>query len=315
MVSDARLRVGIVLRDVDLVRHRREWGPLMSVAHDNGLSYVTVGDHVSFRDGSGVDGLIQAAGLLAAHPSMAVRTGIYLLGLRNPVLVARQLATISEVTPGRFAFGVGVGGEDPREFEACGIDPRNRGARTDEALDIVQELLTGRPTSHNGRFFRLKEVLIKPAPDPPIPILIGGRSDAALRRVARVGIGWIGLWVSPQRFAVSLQKITTAAAQRGRIQLPWQHTLHLWCRFGPTTEAARSLMASLIERLYGLPFEKFDRYTPCGTPTDVAKALVPYLEAGCRDFGFIPDSEDTFEAIEACGTVKQLLMSEMHLRA
>src|SRR5262249_8991086 len=100
--------------------------------------HLTVGDNVSFADGHGADGLIQAAALLSAHPSLSVQTGVYLLALRHPAVVARQLATIAMLAPGRFTFGVGVGGDDPRELELCGVNPRERGARTTEALRCVR---------------------------------------------------------------------------------------------------------------------------------------------------------------------------------
>ena len=89
-----------------------------------GIDHLTVGDHVSFADGHGADGLIQAAALLSANAGVSVQTGVYLLALRHPAVVARQLATIALLAPGRFTFGVGVGGDDPRELEFCGINPR-----------------------------------------------------------------------------------------------------------------------------------------------------------------------------------------------
>ena len=100
-----------------------------------GIDHLTVGDHVSFADGHGADGLIQAAALLSADPRVSVQTGVYLLALRHPAVVARQLATIALLAPGRFTFGVGVGGDDPAELELCGIDPRQRGARTTRRCD------------------------------------------------------------------------------------------------------------------------------------------------------------------------------------
>ncbi len=128
-----------------------------------------------------------------------MQTGVYLLALRHPAVVARQLSTLALLAPGRFTFGVGVGGDDPRELELCGIDPRERGARTTEALRCVRALLTGEDVCFQGRFFDLRGA-IRPAPAPAIPILVGGRSDAALHRVGQLGEGWLALWVSPRRF-------------------------------------------------------------------------------------------------------------------
>ena len=109
---------------------------VLRLAEDAGLDHVAVGDHVSFRSGAGSDGLLAAAGVLAAAERLATNTAVYLLPLRHPVLVARQLADIGALAPGRFIFGVGVGGEDRHEVEVCGVDPAVRGRRMDEAWSV-----------------------------------------------------------------------------------------------------------------------------------------------------------------------------------
>lgn len=101
---------------------------------DAGIDHVFVADHVSFHVGAGIDGLINAATLTALDPRLKVCVGVYLLAPRHPVTVARQLATLAETAPGQVLLGIGVGGEDRNEFAMCGVDPRTRGARTDEAL-------------------------------------------------------------------------------------------------------------------------------------------------------------------------------------
>src|SRR6201999_2854808 len=171
------VRVGIVLREQDLTAWTGRLPELAERAVAAGLDHLTVGDHVSFADGHGADGLIQAAALLCAHRRLAVQTGVYLLALRHPAIVARQLATIAQLAPGRFTFGVGVGGDDPKELELCGINPRERGARTSEALRCVRMFLETEQVDFKGRFFELNGA-IRPAPATPIPILVGGRSDA-----------------------------------------------------------------------------------------------------------------------------------------
>jgi len=104
------------------------------------LDHVVCGDHVSFIVGAGFDGLIGATHELASASSLRAFVAVYLLPLRHPVLVARQLSSISERYPGRLTFGVGVGGEDPHEFEICGIDPHTRGRRMDEALRTLLQI-------------------------------------------------------------------------------------------------------------------------------------------------------------------------------
>src|SRR5215469_13067864 len=173
-------------------------------AGEAGMDHVCCGDHVSFFTGMGFDGLVQATALTMLHPTLPVYSGLYLLPLRHPVLVARQLADIGRLAPGRLIFGVGVGGEDRHEVAVCGVDPATRGRRMNECLIVVRQLLTGKPVTFQGEFFGLDDAVIAPAPTAAIPIVVGGRSDAAIGRAGRLGDGWLGIWVSSRRFAAAV---------------------------------------------------------------------------------------------------------------
>lgn len=300
------IRVGIVLREQDLSAWAGRLPELAERAVAADIDHLTVGDHVSFADGHGADGLIQAAALLSAHPDVRVHTGVYLLALRHPAIVARQLATIAQLAPGRLTFGVGVGGDDPRELELCGIDPRHRGARTSEALRCVRHLMTGEEVHFDGRFFSLHGA-IRPAPAPPIPILVGGRSEAALVRTGQLGDGWLALWISPRRFEEAVGRIEAAADEAGRSGVPWRHALQLWADFDESRAKARERVSSAMEAAYALPFDRFERYTPCGPPAAIAEALVPYLALGCRCFNFVAEAARLGAAMEAASEVKALL--------
>jgi alkanesulfonate monooxygenase SsuD/methylene tetrahydromethanopterin reductase-like flavin-dependent oxidoreductase (luciferase family) len=124
----------------------------------------TAGDHVSFFVGAGYDGLIAATSLLALQPSLPVYVGLYLSPLRHPVAVDRQLASIAQLAPGRSTLGVGIGGEDRHEIEICGVDPRTRGRRMDEALQVLRALADGTSVTFEGEFFTLHDALILRAP-------------------------------------------------------------------------------------------------------------------------------------------------------
>jgi alkanesulfonate monooxygenase SsuD/methylene tetrahydromethanopterin reductase-like flavin-dependent oxidoreductase (luciferase family) len=300
------IRVGIVLREQDVGAWSGRLPKLAARAVDAGIDHLTVGDHVSFADGHGADGLIQAAALLAAHPDVSVQTGVYLLALRHPAVVARQLATLALLAPGRFTFGIGVGGDDPAEPALCGIDARQRGARTTEALRCVRLFLSGADVNFSGRFFELHGA-IRPAPAVPIPILVGGRSDAALRRTGQLGDGWLALWISPRRFAEGIDVIGRAAGDARRGHVAWRHALQLWAGFAASHAEARGRLSATMEAAYGLPFERFERYVPCGPPHAIAEALAGYLEVGCRSFNFVPEADRLSTAIEAVAEVKALL--------
>jgi alkanesulfonate monooxygenase SsuD/methylene tetrahydromethanopterin reductase-like flavin-dependent oxidoreductase (luciferase family) len=142
--------------------------------------------------------------------------------------------------------------------------------------------------------------------------LIGGRSDAALDRTAKLGDGWLALWVSPRRFAQARDRVRDVAAAAGRGDVAWRHTLQLWAGIDSSPERAAARLRPVMESSYGLPFERFERYCPCGRPEDVAAALAPYLEAGCRRFNIVPEAASLDEAIDAVGTLKDLLEQGTH---
>jgi alkanesulfonate monooxygenase SsuD/methylene tetrahydromethanopterin reductase-like flavin-dependent oxidoreductase (luciferase family) len=272
-----------------------------------GVDHLCVGDHVSFFVGAGSDGLITATSMLAAQSQLPVYVGLFLLPLRHPVPLARQLATLAQLAPGRLTLGVGIGGEDPHEIQICGVEPKTRGRRMDECLQILAGLADGGPVTFDGEFFSLQDALIVPPPSPRIPLIVGGRSEAAVRRAARFADGWLGIWVSPRRFAAVRDQISRQAAQGGRGVPEFEHALNVWCGFAATREAARQPLATRMQAYYQMSFEPFERYSPYGTPEQVAEFLSPYIEAGCSAFNVIPCAEDADAAISAVGELRTLL--------
>lgn len=272
----------------------------------SGIDRVCVGDHVSFHGGRGFDGLVQATAL-AALSDLEVQTAVYLLPLRHPVPVARQVNSLSQIAPGRFVFGVGVGGEDPAEVALCGVDPKTRGRRMDESLTIIRALLGGETVAFSGEFFEIEEGRVLPTPQVAIPIVVGGRSPAALRRAGRLGDGWLALWTTPARYLEAIAQVEAHAAEAGRGDVAWRHGLQVWCGFGADKASARVPLAKAMETLYKTPFEKFERYSPHGTPAEVAAELAPFVEAGCRDINIIAAAASPEAATEAVAETRRLL--------
>ena len=272
-----------------------------------GIDHLVVGDHVTFFGGFGVDGLVHATSLLVLHPSLPVHTSVYLLPLRHPVVVARQLSTIGSLASGRLVLGVGIGGEDRHEVESCGVDPATRGRRMDECLRVLRALRDGGPVTFEGEFVALHEVVVRPAPAPAVPLVVGGRSDAAVRRAGRLGDGWLGIWVSPGRFTGAVRRAEEAAADAGRDAPPDHHGMTVWCGFGRDGDEGRAAVAPVMEALYGLPFSRFERYVPAGTPAEVADVLGRYVDAGCRSFNLLAQCADGARVPEAAGEVRRRL--------
>jgi alkanesulfonate monooxygenase SsuD/methylene tetrahydromethanopterin reductase-like flavin-dependent oxidoreductase (luciferase family) len=280
---------------------------LIDRAERAGLDGLGVGDHVSFYTGAGADGLVGATSILAASQRLIAIVGVYLLPLRHPVVVARQVADIAAMAPGRLVFGVGVGGEDPHEFESCGIDPRTRGRRMDECLDILRGLLTGKPLDYDGEFFQLDQAHIQPGLTDALPIVVGGRSDAAIRRAGRLGDGWYGIWVSPARYAQAIAHMHDVASDAGRSDVEWHNALNVWCGVGTTTDEARAHVAPAMEAFYQLPYERFEKWSPAGTPTNIAEFLAPYIEAGCHTFNLVACGASADAEVDAVSEIRALL--------
>jgi probable F420-dependent oxidoreductase len=258
-----------------------------------GFDSAWVGDHVSFHTPT-LDSLT-VLGFVAALTSR-IRFGpcVYLLALRHPTVTAKAAATLDVLSGGRLVLGVGVGGEFPKEFEACGIPRAERGARVDEGIAVCRALWGPSPASFDGRFVRFVDVDVEPKPVQPggPPIWIGGRSDAALRRAARLGDGWVAYLLTPERYREGLAKIRGFAAEAGRSLLAGRgfETAHLlFTVVDDDWDRAHALAAQALTRQYNQPFDALARkYCLLGPPERCVETLQGFVEAGARTFVIAP---------------------------
>jgi probable F420-dependent oxidoreductase len=279
-----------------LVRRLEEWG----------FESVWAGDHLSFHNP-----IFESLTLLASYVGITSRiklgTAVYLLALRSPAVAAKMTATLDVLSGGRLIFGVGVGGENPREFELAGVPHRERGARVSEAIDVVRALWRDTPASFQGRFSRFEGVSIdpKPAQQPGPPIWIGGRSDAALLRAARQGDGWISYVINAERYARSAARIREEAGRAGRALTGFVNAHLAFVTIGPDYEKARETWVRLLSKRYAQDFGPLaPKYGIIGTAAQCAEQLARFVEAGCACFVMNPicdnaDTERQFEQIAA----------------
>ncbi|GBD23430.1 F420-dependent glucose-6-phosphate dehydrogenase [bacterium HR29] len=298
-------KVGVLVRswDVRIGVTGQETLEAARRAEALGLDAVVVGDHVTFY-GFGNDGLVTLTAIAAVTERIELRTSVYLLPLRHPVPVALQCAQLDQLSMGRFVFGVGVGGEDPHEFESCGVDPRTRGRRADEAIAILRRLWSEDDVTYAGRHFQLRGVTVYPKPLRPIPILVGGRSEAAWRRAGRLGDGYIGIWFTPERFATARARVREEAVAAGRDPAHLSFGMQFWCSVAPSREEARARVAAAMEATYRIPFERFERTTPYGTIEDVADFLLPYVGEGADHLNLIMVQDSLLENVEMAAAVR-----------
>lgn len=261
-----------------------------------------INDHITFHDP-----LYESLTLLASYTPITQRvrlgTAVYLLALRHPTVVAKITATLDILSRGRLIFGVGVGGENKKEFEACGIPYNERGARVDEGIDVLRVLWTQTPASFSGRFVTFENVSLDPKPvqrgGPPI--WIGGRSDAALRRAGRIGDGWIAYVVSAHRYRENVAKICDAACEAGRDPTRFVFGHDTFITVGKSYEQAKSTWVRRLTDRYNQDFGPLaERYGFIGTPEQCIEQMERFIDAGCRYFLFdtICQPEDAREQIE-----------------
>jgi probable F420-dependent oxidoreductase len=262
-------------------------------AEEAGFDSLWAGDHISFHEPL-LDQTVALSLFAAVTERIALGAGVVILPLRSPALVARAFASLDYLSGGRTILGVGVGGEHPKDFEAVGVPVRERGARTDEAMLALRELFSAEEASFAGRFYAFGGVSINPRPVQPggPPIWVGGRSEAAIRRAARLGDGWIPIWASPDRYARGLAQLWDEA--NGREVTP---AVVLPSLVGGTVEETRAYLS----RRYGTEFSShaIERYCLTGTPFACAERVAEYVEAGARHVVFHP-------AVEPAGLLAQI---------
>ena len=255
-----------------------------------GFDSVWTGEHMLFH-GPVTDGLITLAAFAGKTSRIKIGSAITLLPLRPPVVVAKAVSTLDIVSNGRFIFGVGVGGEFPKEFEACGVPHRERGRRADEAIEICRKLWAEDHVTYQGKIFRLQDVTMLPKPVQPggPPIIVAGRSEAAIRRAARLGDGYMPYLFTPERFADGLKQIYAIAAEQRRDMSRFTPYNFVFTAVGETHQEAHRVAVDQLSRRYNQPFENLvERYCALGTPRECVERLQRFADAGARHFILSP---------------------------
>jgi probable F420-dependent oxidoreductase len=256
-------------------------------AEELGYDSIWAGDHISYRNPI-LDVVVALSTFAAVTSRITVAAGIVLLPLRHPAVVAKEFASLDYASGGRTILGVGVGGESGADFDAVGVLPRERGARTDDAMRALRALFSERPASYEGRFFSFAGISIEPPPAQPggPPLWVGGRSEAAIRRAATLGDGWIPIWVSAEAFADGLgalpANVTPAVTLPAHVGDPLALYEHLRKRYS----------GDFSEHVV-------DRYCVAGTAEQCVARIREYIDAGAQHVVFnILELDDADRLIE-----------------
>lgn len=171
-----------------------------------------------------VDPFVAIPAMAAVTSRLEFHTNVCKLPLRDPLLTAKQVASIAVLSNNRFAFGVGLSWI-PEEFTFTRTEMRTRGARVDEAIDILKAVCAGNGpqwVEYHGKHYDFDRLMISPAPNRPVRIYVGGHSEPALARTARVGDGWISVNTKPDKIIEACTRLHELRAEYGRSDEPFE---------------------------------------------------------------------------------------------
>jgi probable F420-dependent oxidoreductase len=299
-----RPRLGVLLPNFDAVGSGQPLPivPAARLAEELGFGAAWVGDHLACP-APGLDAPSCLAAAAAVTENIRLGLSVMLLGLRAPAWAAKILATIDHLSSGRLVLGVGVGGEFPAEFEAAGVPLRQRGARLDDALHVIRDLLTGRPVTYEGRALTVTAPSLQPAMAAPPPIYVGGRGEAALKRAARHGDMWLPMWLTPERLAERTQMLADLAEREGR---PTPGTaLLIGVHIDDDRARARAEAELHIRGQYRMGLDKIEHWTLLDSVDGVVEQLEAYSQAGVEEFLFMALGREPLTQYERLAEVRR----------
>ncbi|OLF06448.1 LLM class F420-dependent oxidoreductase [Actinophytocola xinjiangensis] len=178
-----------------------------------------------------VDPFVAAASMGAVTSTIRFYTQVLKLNPRNALLLARQVGSVAVLTGNRFGLGVGLGWS-PEESRWCGGRFDHRGARADEAVEVLRLVLGGGMVEYHGRFHDFDRLRMSPAPTEPVPVYVGGHTEAALRRAARTGDGWTSAMIRFDDLRETVERLRALRAEYGRADEPFEIQAVCVDRFG-----------------------------------------------------------------------------------
>jgi probable F420-dependent oxidoreductase len=216
------------------------------------------------------------------------------LPLRDPLVLAKECATLDFLSGGRLLPVFGVGGETAPEWRATGRNPAGRGSRSDEALQLLARLWSEDHVSFEGRHYRYTDVTISPKPvQQPLPLWIGGSSEAAIRRTAAIGTGWLGGIQSPAQVRPVVAAIKAATVEAGRTIDDDHYGAGFPFRFGSMDDPVVQRQAAGLARI-GAGLDA-TAYMAIGGTKEVRARLQEYMEAGVSKFVLRPIADSDAE--------------------
>lgn len=218
------------------------FGATVDALEDLGFDSLWLSERVSGPNPDPIVGLAVAAGRTTR---MKLGTSVQVIPGRNPALLAQSLASLDVLSGGRFLPGFGLGGVDPREQQAFGVTREERGPRFDEVVTLLRRIWTEDAVTHAGAYHSYTDLRVRPRPiQRPPDIWFGGRARSELRRVGRLGDGWLASFAMPEECAAGRVVIEDSAAEHGRTVDPEHYGAMVFASREPLPEALLPVLAA-----------------------------------------------------------------------
>jgi probable F420-dependent oxidoreductase len=276
-----RLGLGIAAFPFDTARAFFRW---VDLCEEGGVDSLWQTDRLVSREPH-LESLAAMAALAGATQRVKFGMNAMVASLRDPLVAAKQCATIDFLSGGRLLPVFVPGHDTAPEWQATGRDARERGRLADEILEIMRRLWSEESVTFEGNHFQYREVSIAPRPvQQPLPLWIGGHSPAAVRRTARVGTGWLAGLVPPAELARLVAAIHEELARTGRSIDPDHFGVTLPFRFGSLDDSAVRRMVAARAPAAAAPPD----WLAVGDAAAIRGALEAYVAAGASKFVMIP---------------------------
>ncbi|MEM1937607.1 MAG: LLM class flavin-dependent oxidoreductase [Candidatus Caldarchaeum sp.] len=313
----SKVRLGITLQNYfasDDYISFKELLETAKLAEDLGFHSVWVWDHLVLgsRKYFPIHESYVVLSAVAAHTTrVRLGTGVYLLTLRNPLAVAKQLTAIDHLSGGRITFGVAAGWYE-KEFKASGVPFNKRGEILVKYVNIIKRLLTEDYVDgvYNGLQFDKVRLEPKPVQKPHPPIWLGGYVEKALERVGMIGDGWVSYFYTPSSFKKSWEKIQGYANKHGRSAEKLDNCVMVPALIDETRDSAMKKVNSYVSRYCDLPpwSEASVDSALAGSRDECLLQVERYRESGVRELVLMPVFESPKQVNERVREIGRALL-------
>ena len=256
-------------------------------AEDLGFDSVWVGDSVLARPR--FEPLTTLAAVAARTERVKLGTAVLIPALRQPVVLANEIANLDHVAQGRLILGLGIAAKSPsiaHEFAACGVSMAHRVGLFEEGVTLMRRLWSEPELSFEGRYVHVQDVRLglRPLQQPSPPLWLAGSVDNAFRRVLRLGDGWFPISPSPEAFAADWERLCSLGREMGRDAQALHRGLYTTLNIDENGDRAEQELRAFVEGYYGVPYEvQASRTGMCAGPAErCAQWLNDFIAAGAQ---------------------------------